>query len=82
MHGGVPEGENHIVIALFDARTGQRITRARITATITGPGRFKTEKELAPMIVSGAASFGNYFTLLGPGPYRIILRIRVPRVGH
>src|SRR4030067_126792 len=38
MHGGVPVGENHITVALFDDKTGKRITRAEVTATVTGPG--------------------------------------------
>lgn len=82
MHGGVPAGENHLVIALFNDKTGERITRAEITATITGPDRFKAEKKLESMVVAGAATFGNYFTMPGPGPYRIALRIRTPGIGH
>ena len=82
MHGGVPAGENHIVIALFEDKTGKRITRAEVAATITGPGNFKAEKKLEPMIIAGAASYGNYFNMPGPGPYRIALRIRTPDIGH
>ncbi len=82
MHGGVPVGENHIMVALFEDKTGKRITRAEVTATITGPGNFKAEKKLEPMIIAGAASFGNYFTMPGPGPYRIAVRIRTPGIGH
>ncbi len=82
MHGGVPVGENHIMVALFEDKTGKRITRAEVTATITGPDRFKMTKKLEPMIVAGAASYGNYFSMPGPGPYRIALRIRTPGIGH
>lgn len=82
MHGGVPAGENHLTVALFDDKTGGRIADAQVTATITGPERFKLEKKLEPMIVAGAATYGNYFNMPGPGPYRIALRIRVPGVGH
>lgn len=82
MHGGVPVGENHIMVALFEDKTGKRITRAEVTATITGPGNFKAGKKLEPMIIAGAATFGNYFYMPGPGPYRIALRIRMPGIGH
>jgi len=78
MHGGVPAGENHIMIALFDDKTGERITRAGVTATITGPGNFRAEKKLEPMVIAGATTYGNYFNMLGPGPYRIDLAIRLP----
>ena len=82
MHGGVPVGENHVMVALFDDKTGKRIADAQVTATITGPDRFKLEKKLEPMIVAGAATYGNYFNMPGPGPYRIALRIRVPGGGQ
>lgn len=54
MHGGVPAGENHILVALFEDRTGRRITRAEVAATITGPGNFKAEKKLEPMLIAPA----------------------------
>ena len=82
MHGGIPVGENHIMVALFEDQTGKRITRAEVAATITGPGNFKAEKKLEPMIIAGAATYGNYFSMPGPGPYRISLRIRTPGTGH
>lgn len=82
MHGGVPVGENHIMVALFEDKTGKRITRAEVTATITGPGNFKAEKKLEPMVIAGATTYGNYFSMLGPGPYRIVVRIRVPGAGR
>lgn len=77
MHGGVPAGENHLVIALFNEKTGERITGAEITATITGAER-KIEKKLEPMVIAGTTTYGNYFYLTGSGPYRIDLAIRLP----
>lgn len=82
MHGGVPVGENHLMVALFGDNTGERITRADVTATITGPDRFKATKKLDPMIIAGSATYGNYFSMPGPGPYRIVLRIRLPGAGR
>jgi len=76
MHGGAPAGENHIMVALFEEKTGRRLDGADVSATITGPDRFKTEKNLEPMVIAGAASYGNYFYMPGPGPYRIALRFR------
>ena len=82
MHGGVPVGENHLTVALFDDKTGKRIADAEVTETITGPKRFKLEKKLEPMVFAGAASYGRYFAMPGPGPYRIALRIRTPGIGR
>lgn len=78
MHGGAPAGENHIMVALFNAQSGARATGAEISATVTGPDRYKVEKRLEPMVIAGGLSFGNYFYMPGPGPYRIALRIRLP----
>lgn len=82
MHGGVPVGENHLTVALFDDKTGERIADAQVTATITGPKGFKLEKKLEPMVIAGAASYGHYFAMPGPGPYRIALSIRTPGIGR
>lgn len=76
MHGGAPAGENHIMVSLFEEKTGRRLDGAEVTATITGPDRFKAEKKLEPMVIAGAASYGNYFYMSGAGPYRIALRFR------
>jgi hypothetical protein len=78
MHGGVPVGDNHLTIALFNDKTGVRITRAKVSATITGPDRFKLTKKLEPMTIAGSATYGNYFSMPGPGPYRIVLHIQAP----
>ena len=78
MHGGVPVGESHLLVALFDDKTGKRIDGAEVTATVTGPERLKLRKTLEPMTVAGAVTYGNYFSLTGPGPYRIAVRARLP----
>ncbi|MHB1141699.1 MAG: hypothetical protein ACYC1T_08075 [Sulfuricaulis sp.] len=80
MHGGVPVGENNLTVALFEDKTGVRITRAKVSATITGPDSFKVTKKLEPMIIAGSATYGNYFSMPGPGPYRIVLHIQAQGV--
>jgi hypothetical protein len=78
MHGGAPVGENHLMIALFDDKTGRRIVGAEVTARITGDGGLNVRKKLESMVMAGAASFGNYFYMPGAGPYRIEIEVRVP----
>ena len=78
MHGGVPVGESHLLVALFDDKTGKRIDGAKVTATVMGPERLNLRKALEPMTVAGAITYGNYFSLTGPGPYRIAVRVRLP----
>ncbi|MDH5444963.1 MAG: hypothetical protein OEY52_05360, partial [Gammaproteobacteria bacterium] len=65
MHGGIPAGTHyHVMVALFDAKTGKRIDNASITASIKGAAA-ESRKTLEPMLVSGARTFGNYFTMGG-----------------
>lgn len=78
MHGGVPVGESHVLIALFDDKTGKRIEKAEVTATITGPERLRLSKTLEPMTMAGTVTYGNYFYLTGHGPYQIAVRVRLP----
>jgi len=79
MHGG-PGDSSHIVLALFDTASGERITSAQVRATVTPLGGAATRKPLELMTIAGAASFGNYFWLSGPDTYRI--RFEVDRPGH
>jgi len=78
MHGGPPQGDIHLVVALFDDKTGKRLDNAFVQAHVTGDARLDIRKPLEPMTVAGAASYGNYFYLTGEGPYRIQLDITVP----
>lgn len=78
MHGGTPDanGRYHVLVALFQSTTGARIADAQVTATVGPLGRAATDKTLERMTVAGAATYGNYFAMPGPGPYRIEVRIR------
>jgi len=78
MHGGVPAGESHLMVALFDDKTGRRIENATVDARVTGERGLDLKKPLEAMVVAGKLTYGNYFRLLGAGPYRIEIRIRHP----
>ena len=78
MHGGVPVGENHIMVALFDDKSGERIAGAEVTARIRSGHAPDTEKRLESMTIDGSLVYGNYFYMVGSGPYQVELRIHVP----
>ena len=82
MHGGVPPGKHHyhVTVALFDAATGKRITAAKVKATVSELALSGTEKELEPMRIAGAISYGNYFRMPGAGIYRVRVQVRQPGV--
>ncbi|WP_068803712.1 hypothetical protein [Immundisolibacter cernigliae] len=80
MHGRGHEspGEKHVVIALFDAATGARITDATVSARVVGSAA--PARALERMTVAGATSYGNYLPLAGTGSRQI--RIEITRPGQ
>jgi hypothetical protein len=77
MHGGPPSGrhEYHLVVAVFDAATGQRISDAAVKARISEPGSGSSELALEPMNVVNTITYGGYVAL--PSAARYVIRIDV-----
>ena len=80
MHGEVPTGghQYHLIAAVFDAKTGARISNAAVTAQASGVGLAGPEKVLEPMTIAGTITYGAYFDLPGLDLYTIVLTIRRP----
>jgi hypothetical protein len=81
LHGGTPpnSSSHHIVVALFDAKTGARITDARIRAGVGDRSyNHAPDTVLAPMEINGAMSYGAFFLMQGTGVWRIHLEIARP----
>ncbi len=79
MHGGLPAGahEFHILVALYDSKTGMRIADAKVSASAALVGSTSSNRLLEPMVMAGTIAYGNYFTLGGEGTYVIHLRIEM-----
>lgn len=80
MHGGVAYGahRDHLVVALFDSRTGKRITDARVSGTVRELGRAGKTKNLEAMTIADTVTWGNYFDLPNRGVYRVVLQVLRP----
>lgn len=80
MHGGKPasRGEYHVLIALFDASSGSRITNADVRARVSEIGLAGVEKKLEAMEIAGTETYGTYFPMTGNGPFRIAVVIHIP----
>lgn len=78
MHGGVAAGGYHVMVALFERTTGKRITDAKASARLVSPSRQGPETPLEPMTIAGALTYGNYFSMVRGGSYRIDVQIRRP----
>lgn len=81
MHGGIPTNRSyHLTVAIFDEKSGERLTDVEVIARVIGKSESGSRKVLEPMIIAGSRSYGNYFRMPGDGPYRIELEIRNPKI--
>ncbi|WP_156668640.1 iron transporter [Rhizobium aegyptiacum] len=81
MHGGAPVGTHqfHIVVAIFDTRSGLRIENASVKATVSGFGHTGIKTiDLQPMKIAGTVTYGNFVTLPGTDRYDIGVEIDAP----
>lgn len=81
MHGGPPAGSHpyHIVVALFDEPSGQRIEDAEVTAHVSGLGHVGgTRIALEPMLIADVVTYGGFVTLPGTDRYTIDLVVSRP----
>lgn len=83
MHGKnlLSAGTHHLVVTLYDNKTAQRINDAKVEAVVIPLGLAHQQKPLEPMQINGTMSYGNYFNMIGIGPFRIELQITRPGKG-
>jgi hypothetical protein len=76
-HGGPPRGAHsyHLIVAIFDAATGDRIENAKVAARVSSLGLTGPRKVLEPMKIADTVTYGNYFSLPGTGQYRIDVEV-------
>ena len=85
MHRGAPPGpgQYHVMVALFDAKSGQRITDSPVIARVSSTGGgTRVEKTLEPMNIADSITYGNFFPMPDPGPYKIAILIYRPGLSH
>ena len=82
MHGGLPSGSgsHHLVIAIFEERTGNQVVATAVNASVGPLGMGMTRRKLEPMLIGPTTTYGNFFPMPGPGPYRI--RVSIQRAGE
>lgn len=69
-------GSHHLVVALYDAKTGLRVQEATVMARVEALGGSAVERPLAAMTTAGIITFGNFFPMETDTPFRIHLSIR------
>jgi len=77
MHGATDGDEHryHLLVALFDSKSDERITDARVKATVAQLGMEGKTKALA-LMGGELLSYGNYFAMHKPDYYRIGVEIQ------
>lgn len=80
MHGGIPRGKDlyHINVSLFDARTRQAVTGARVEVMVNDAVIGEQRKHMEAMSFNAFQSYGNYFRLPNPGTYTINVTVHRP----
>ena len=80
MHGGAPGGahEYHVVVAIFDAASGTRVSDATVTAKVSGLGLSGPEKALEPMAIANTMTYGGFFELPGADLYTVKVTVKRP----
>lgn len=77
-HGDIPSGRHayHVMVALFDAASGERIEDASIITARVEPRRLvSATRRLEPMTIAGAITYGNYFTMADEDPHDITISV-------
>lgn len=80
MHGRIPRGahEYHVVAAVFDAATNDRVSDAAVTAQVSGLGLSGGSKKLERMEIAGTTTYGAFFDLPGRDLYTVKLTVERP----
>lgn len=78
MHGGVPRGQYHVMVAVFDRATGQRVTDAAVTAKVSGTRGEGRDTPLEKMTIANSVTYGNYFPMPAAGAYKITVEVNRP----
>ena len=76
MHGGTTGRGYHVMVALFETKTGARIVNAQVGARLVSPSQSGPETRLEPMTIAGAQTYGNYLDMAPGGSCRIDISVR------
>lgn len=81
MHSGTRGGphEQHVVVAIFDTASGERVEDASVVVTVSGLGHVGHRRiALEPMAIAGTVTYGAFVDLPGRDRYQLEVDIEVP----
>lgn len=79
-HASIPRGKNvdHLLVAVFEGESMERITDARVTVRVRETGMGWAKKRLEPMMLYNALTYCNFFTFDKHPTYTIVIEVRRP----
>lgn len=79
-HGSIPRGKHvhHLMVALFEGKSMERITDAQVTVRVRETGLGWTKRHLESMMLYDALTYCNFFTFSKLGRYTIKIEVRRP----
>lgn len=81
MHGGAGTArhQQHLVVAVFDERSGARVENAQVSARIEGLGHVGEQSiRLDPMKIANTITYGGFIAFPGNDRYDIVVDIAIP----
>lgn len=71
-----PRDTHHLMVSLFDYRSGHRVTDSDVEARVATLGFSGIKKRLEPETVAGATLYTAFFPMQGRGPFRVDVEFR------
>ena len=80
MLGDIRRGKNahHLMVALFEGKSMERITDAQVTVRVRETGLGWAKKSLEPLTIADALTYCNFFTFDNHALYTIVIEVRSP----
>jgi hypothetical protein len=80
MLGGIRRGKDahHLMVAVFEGKSMERVTDARITVRVREVGLGWSSKHLKPLTIADALTYCNFFAFDTHALYTIVIEVRRP----
>ena len=80
MHGGTRAAgdTHHVMVSIIDDQSGKQVSDAAVEARVGEIGLSSVKKKMEAMRIADSTTYGNYFPMIGRGPFKIDIEIRIP----
>lgn len=80
MHPGEPTGDAHLVVAIFEDATGERVEDAAVEAEVRRDGHPGVQNlRLERMRIEDTVTYGGFLSVAGRGLYHVDVAVRRPQ---